>query len=142
MKPSDWKMAQCRRAAPPDWDQSPGGIGIAQAAPAAAIERRPLTFRLRQTLGHRVDDSGVMAHAAMAAFDLDGLGPGGRLFHAPPPRGGAVCVAEERRRRYRRRARKPPAEPRILFIGAAAARHLIDAPGIGRFWISRQRHAG
>src|SRR4030081_2918554 len=108
--------------------RSPGGVGIEHAAPAAPIERRPLTFRLRQTLGHRVDDSGVMAHAAMAAFDLDVLGPGGRLFHAALPRADALSAAEDRRRRYRRRARKRPAEPRILFIGAAGARPLHDTP--------------
>src|ERR1700704_2336218 len=50
-------------------------------------------------------------------------------------------AAKDRRGRPRRRARKPPAEPRILFIGAAAARHLIDAPGIGRFRIARKRTA-
>src|SRR5882757_1955944 len=113
MKPPDWKMAQCRRAAPPDWDQSPGGIGIDHAAPAAAVERRPLSFGLRQTVGHRVDDSGVMAHAAMAAFDLDVLGPDGRLFHAALPRADAVGAAENRGGRHRRRARKRSAEPAI-----------------------------
>src|SRR4030081_4152813 len=115
--------------------RSPGGIGIAQAAPAAAIERRPLTFRLRHTLGHRVDDSGVMAHAAMAAFALNVLGPGGRLFHAALPRADAVSAAEDRRRRYRRRARKRPAEPRILFIGAAGGPPLIKPPRPWRFCV-------
>src|SRR5258708_990334 len=46
-------------------------IGIDQAAPAAAVERRPLAFGLRETVGHRIDYGGMMAHAAMAAFDLD-----------------------------------------------------------------------
>src|SRR6266699_577334 len=61
---------------------SPGGIGIDQAAPAAAVERRPFAFGLRQTIGHRVNGSGMMAHAAMAAFDLDAFGLRGALFHA------------------------------------------------------------
>src|SRR4029077_4045977 len=48
-------------------------IGIDQRPPAAAIERRPLAFALRQTIGHRIDDRGMMTHAAMATFDLDTL---------------------------------------------------------------------
>ena len=46
-------------------------IWIDHAAPARAIERRPFAFGLRQTIGDRVDHGRMMAHAAMAAFDLD-----------------------------------------------------------------------
>src|SRR4051794_34047888 len=49
-------------------------IGIDQAAPAAPIERRPFALALRQAIGDRVDDGGMMAHATMAAFDLDAFG--------------------------------------------------------------------
>src|SRR5204862_2661698 len=33
------------------------------------------------------------------------------------------------------------AETRILFVGAAAARHLVDAPGVGRLRAGRKRAA-
>ena len=46
-------------------------IRINHAAPAGAIERRPFAFRLRQAIGDRIEGGRVMAHAAMAAFDLD-----------------------------------------------------------------------
>src|SRR5882757_10290995 len=60
-------------------------IRINHAAPAAAIERGPFAFRLRQPVGHCIDRRGMMAHAAMAAFDLDAFGAGRRLFHAALP---------------------------------------------------------
>src|SRR5258707_454019 len=83
----------------------------------------------------------MMAHAAMAALDLDVLGAGGWLFHAALPREDAVGGAEARRGRHRGRCRNRSAEPRILFVGAAAARHLIDPPGIGRLRIACKRAA-
>src|ERR1700742_3491764 len=46
-------------------------IGIDQAAPAGTVERLPCAFVLREAIGHRIDDCRMMAHAAMAAFDLD-----------------------------------------------------------------------
>src|SRR5258707_8529608 len=48
--------------------QLPVGIRINQAAPAAAVERRPLAFRLRQSIGDRIDNRGMVTHAAMAAL--------------------------------------------------------------------------
>src|SRR5205814_9886018 len=69
------------------------GIGIYEAAPAAAVERRPLAFGLRQAIGHRIHRRGMMAHAAMAAFDLDAFGEGGGLFDAALPRTDAIGAA-------------------------------------------------
>src|SRR5258707_10894811 len=109
----------------------PVGIGVDQAAPAAAVERRPLAFGLGQTIGDGIDDGGMMANAAMAAFDLDVLGAGGWFFHAAPPSADAIGAAEDRGGRHRRCRRNRSAEPRILVVGAAAARHLVDAPGGG-----------
>src|SRR6201986_773861 len=43
----------------------PGRIGIDDRAPAGAVERLPLPFRLRKAIGHRIDRRGMMAHAAM-----------------------------------------------------------------------------
>src|SRR6202795_2844569 len=83
----------------------------------------------------------MMAHAAMAAFDLDAFGLCGGLFHAALPRADAVGAAEDRGGRHRRRARQRSTEPSILFVGAAAARHLIDAPGVGRLGVTRERTA-
>src|SRR6266851_7979392 len=120
---------------------SPGGIGIDQTAPAVAIERRPFALGLRQSIGDRVNGCGMMAHAAMAAFDLDAFGLRGALFHAALPRADAVGAAEDRRGRYRRRARQRSTEPSVLFVGAPAARHLIDPPGIGRLGVTRERTA-
>src|SRR5713101_2980992 len=119
----------------------PVGIGINKTAPAAAVERRPLAFWLRQTIGHGIDDGGMMAHAAMAALDLDVLGVGRWLFHAALPRADAVGAAEDRGGRHRGRCRNRSSEPQILFVGAAAARHLVDAPGVGRLWIACKRAA-
>src|SRR6266478_3146496 len=119
----------------------PVGIGVDQAAPAAAVERRPLTFGLRQTISDGIDDGGMMAHAAMAALDLDVLGTGGWLFHAALPRADAVGAAEDRGGRHRGRCRNRSSEPQILFIGAAAARHLVDTPGVGRLRIACKRAA-
>src|SRR6267154_1330965 len=120
---------------------SPGGIGIDQAAPAAAIERRPPALGLSEAIGHSIDGSGMMAHAAMAAFDLDAFGHRGGLFHAALPRADAVSAAEDRGGRHRRRFRKRPSEPSILLVGAADARALIDAPGIGCLGIAGKRTA-
>src|SRR5229473_8583831 len=108
----------------------PVGIGVDHAAPAAAVERRPLAFGLGETIGHGIDHGGMMAHAAMAALDLDILGAGGWLFHAALPGADAVGAAEDRCGRHRRRARQRSSEPRILFVGATATGHLVDAPGV------------
>src|SRR2546430_14473337 len=81
-------------------------VRIDQAAPAAAVERRPLAFGLRQTIGHRIDDGGMVAHAAMAALDPDVLGAGGWRFHAALPRADAIGAAEDRGGRHRRGWRK------------------------------------
>src|SRR5256884_9419012 len=116
-------------------------VRIDQAAPAAAVERRPLAFGLRQTIGDGIDHGGMMAHAAMAALDLDVLGTGGWLFHAALPRADAVGAAEDRGGRHWRCCRNRSAEPQILLIGAAAARHLVDAPGVGGLRMGRKRTA-
>ena len=63
------------------------------------------------------------------------------LFHAALPRADAVGAAEDRGGRHRRCFRERPAEPAILFVGAAAARHLIDAPGVGCLRIAGERTA-
>ena len=82
-----------------------------------------------------------MAHAAMAAFDLDAFGPRGGLLHAALPGADPVGSAEDRRRWHRRRFGQRPAEAMVLLRGAAAARHLIDSPGIGGLRIARKRTA-
>src|SRR5439155_7793091 len=74
-------------------------IGIHQAAPAAAVEGLPLTFLLRQPVGHRIDRGGVVAHAAMAALDLDTLGLRAGFLHAALPGADAVSAAEAGRGR-------------------------------------------
>src|SRR5215208_1181910 len=48
------------RGALPVW------IRVDHSAPAAAVERRPLAFGLGETIGDRIYDGGMMAHAAMA----------------------------------------------------------------------------
>src|SRR5260370_40230213 len=83
----------------------------------------------------------MVGHAAMAAFDLDALGLGGGFFHAALPGADAVGAAEDRGGRHRRRLGQRPAEPRGLFVGAMAAGDLIDAPGIGRLRMARERAA-
>src|SRR5437879_2774011 len=80
----------------------PMRVRIHQAAPAASIERRPLALRLRQAIGHRIDNGRVMAHAAMAALDFDALGTRGSLLHAALPGADAIGAAEDRGGRYRR----------------------------------------
>src|SRR5207302_2697109 len=110
----------------------PMRVRIDQAAPAASIERRPVSLRLTQAIGHRMADGRVMAHAAMAALDFDALGARGGLLHAALPGADAIGAAEDRGGRYRRRPRQCATETRILFVSATAACHLIDAPGVGR----------
>src|SRR5581483_11582803 len=70
--------------------------------------------------------------AAMAALDLDAFRLRGGLLHAALPGADAVGAAEDRGGRHRWRHRQRAAEACILLVGAAAAGHLIDAPGIGR----------
>src|SRR5258705_12997693 len=93
----------------------PVGIGVDHAAPAAAVERRPLAFGLRQTIGDGIDHGGMMPHAAMAALDLDVFGTGGWLFHAALPRADAIGAGENPGGRHRGRPRNRTAEPQILF---------------------------
>src|SRR5581483_1516560 len=107
-------------------------IGIDEAAPAAAIKRRPLDLRLSQAIGDRIDGSRMMPHAAMTAFDLDAFGGRGSLFHANLPGTDSVGAAEDRGGRHRRWFRQRPAETKVLFAGTVAAHHFIDAPGVGR----------
>src|SRR5260370_29942361 len=95
----------------------PVGIGIDEAAPAAAVERRPLAFGLGQAIGDGIDHGGMMAHAAMAALDLDVLGAGRRLFHAALPRTDAVGAAEDRGGWHPGRWRDRSPQPRVLFPG-------------------------
>src|SRR5947209_6389235 len=97
--------------------------------------------RLRKAIGHGVDHGRMMRHAAMAAFDLDALGLDGGLFHAALPGTDAVGTAEDRGGRHRWRLGEPPAEARVLLIGAAAAGEFINAPGIGRLRMARERAA-
>src|SRR5262245_36201483 len=63
-----------RASRAPERQQLPVRIRVDQAAPAATVEGGPLAFLLRQAIGDRVDRGRVMAHAAMAALDLDALG--------------------------------------------------------------------
>src|ERR1700716_1901412 len=58
------------------------------------------------------------------------VGTGGVPDSAPPKRESSSSAR-------RRRA----AETRILFVGAAAARHLVDAPGVGRLRPGGERAA-
>src|SRR5512146_133059 len=104
-------------------------VGIDQAAPAAAVERLPGAFGLREAVGDRVDHGGVVAHAAMAALDLDALGLRGLLLHAALPGADAVGAAEDRGGRHRRRLGEIAAEARIDLVGPLAARPFINAPG-------------
>src|SRR5438270_13674355 len=85
-------------------------IRINQAAPAAAVEWRPLAFRLCQAVGDRIDHGRMVAHAAMAALDLDALRGRGGLFHAALPGADAVRAAEDRGGRHRWRLRQRAAE--------------------------------
>src|SRR5436190_14102971 len=98
----------------------PVRIGVNEAAPAAAVERDPRAFLLRQAIGNRVDRGRVVAHAAMAALDLDALDHLRGLLAAALPGADAVGAAEDRGGRHRRRTRQRTAETRILLLGAAA----------------------
>src|SRR3954447_19755592 len=109
----------------------PMRVGIDHAAPAAAVEGPPAAFLLRKAISHREDSSRMMAHAAMATLDLDALGLRARLLHAALPGADAVGAAEDRRGRHRRRPRQRAAETMIFFLGTTAARHFVDAPGVG-----------
>ena len=91
----------------------------------------PLAFGLRQAIGDRVNDGWMMAHPAMAAFNLDAFGQRRGLLHAALPGADPVGSTEDRCRRDGRRLGKRSAEPVILLLGVTAARHLVDAPGIG-----------
>src|SRR5881275_3218818 len=104
-------------------------IGIDHATPAAAVERPPLAFLLREAVSHRVDSGGMMPHAAMAALDLDALGLRARLLHAALPGADAVGAAEDRRGRHRRRNGEIAAGMRIAGKGAAERDHLAHAVG-------------
>src|SRR5579871_820928 len=108
----------------------PVRIGIDQAAPARAVERLPLSLGLCEAIGDRIDHGRMMAHAAMAALDLDALGDRGGFLLATLPGADAVGAAEDRRGWHWRRFRQRPAET-VVLLGAAAAGHLIDAPGVG-----------
>src|SRR5258707_4135919 len=81
----------------------PVRIRIHEAAPAAAIERRPLAFLLRKAVGHGIDRGGMVTHAAMAALDLDALAHGRGLLAAALPGADAVGAGKDRRGRHRRR---------------------------------------
>jgi hypothetical protein len=54
-------------------EKSAARIGVDYGAPAGTVEGLPVPFGLSQAVGHGVDDGGMMAHAAMAARDLDTL---------------------------------------------------------------------
>src|SRR6187431_709459 len=116
-------------------------IGIDEAAPAAALERRPGAFGLGQTVGYGVDHGGMMSHAAMAAFDLDAFRTRRGLFHATLPGADAVGAAEDRGGRHRWRVRQRSAESVIFLLGAAAAGHFINPPGVGGLRAARERTA-
>src|SRR5471030_253923 len=88
----------------------PVRIRVHKTAPAAAVERLPCAFGLRQAIRHRVDHGGMMAHAAMAAFHLDAFGGRGGFLHTALPRADAVGAAEDRGGRCRRGLRQRPAE--------------------------------
>src|SRR5215475_193972 len=82
-----------------------------------------------------------MAHAAVAALDLDAFRLRRGLLDAALPGADAVGAAEDRGGRHRRRRRQAAAEARIFFLSGAAARKLIDTPGIGRSRRTRERAA-
>src|SRR4051794_27553404 len=119
----------------------PMRIGIDHAAPAAAVEGPPAAFLLRKAISHREDSSRMMAHAAMAALDLDALGLRTRLLHAALPGADAVGAAEDGGGRHRRRNGEFATELRIDLVGFPPARPFIDAPGIGGMGIARKRAA-
>src|SRR6478609_7332186 len=114
----------------------PMRIGIDHAAPAAAVEGPPAAFLLRKAISHREDSGGMMAHAAMAALDLDALGLRARLLHAALPGADTVGAAEDRCGRHRRRDGEIATELRIDLVGLPPARPFIDAPGIGRMRVA------
>src|SRR5882757_11297532 len=103
-------------------------IGIDQAAPAAAVERGPFAFGLREAVGDGVDHGRMMGHAAMAALDLDALDLGGGFFHATLPGADAVGTAEDRGGRDRRRLGQSATETLVYLIGAVAAGEFVDTP--------------
>src|SRR3954449_10605395 len=119
----------------------PMRIGIDHAAPAAAVEGSPAAFLLRKAISDREDSCGMMAHAAMAALDLDALGLRARLLHAALPGADTVGTAEDRRGRHRRRDGEIAAELGIDLVGLPPARPFINAPGIGRMGIAGKRAA-
>ena len=57
------------------------------------------------------------------------------------PGADAVGAAEDRGCRHRRCTRQRTAEARVFLVGAAAARHLVDAPGVGRLRAGGKRAA-
>src|SRR5690349_2192317 len=111
-----------------DGDELTSRIRINEAAPATTMERLPSPFGLGEPIGHSVNDRGMMTHAAMAAFNLDAFRSHGNLFHAALPGADAVGAAEDRGGWHGRRFRKRSAEPLVLFVGAAPACHLVNAP--------------
>src|SRR5689334_9555772 len=90
-------------------------VGVDDRAPAGAVERLPLSLALGEAIGDGIDHGGVMAHPAMAAFDLDALRLRGGLLHAALPGADAVGPAEDRRGRHRWGDGQRSAEARILF---------------------------
>ena len=74
---------------------------IQQRPRTAAPEGLPLTLRLRQPVGDRIDRTRVVAQPTMAALDFDVLGGRTLAFEATLPRHHTVAAAVDRGARHR-----------------------------------------
>src|SRR5256885_15652074 len=73
------------------------GVGIDEAAQAAAVERLPTALGLREPVRDRVQHDRVVAEPAVAALDLDVFRRRTFALEAALPGDDAVAAAEDRR---------------------------------------------
>src|SRR6185369_9145817 len=109
-------------------------VGIDEAAQAAAVEALPLSLRLGEPVGDRIEHERVVAEAAMAAFDLDALRGRPRALETALPGDDAVAAAEDRSRRHRGRRLHVLAARVVVDLALADA--LVEPPRV-----ARPRHA-
>lgn len=103
------------------------------------MERFPFVFSLREAVGDRIGNRRVMRKSSMAAINLYVFNRGRRPLDTRLRRADSIGAAKDCRRRYRGRVRDRSPEQDIRLVNALAADNLVQAPGIGRFWATRER---
>ena len=109
-------------------------VGINQPASPAAVKRLPVSFRLREAIGERIQSERIHPQAEVTAADLDVFNATAGFFYAALPRHHTIGAAIDGRCRYGWCGSQRLAGDRDTWMIAVDPRE--HPPGVGGLWRS------